>query len=622
MHEDQKFILGRIIAAGILFILGFIFSEVHIAKIVLFTVSYFLIGYDILWRALKNIVRGKIFNEHFLMSVATIGAFCLQDYAEAAAVMLFYQIGEFFQDYAVDRSKDSITALMDLRAEYATIKQNGKYLKVPPEKVSVGDIIVIQPGDRIPLDAKIIAGESYLDTSALTGETVPRRVQQGEEILSGCINQEGVLEAEVVKPLKESAASRIIELVEHTSSKKAKAEHFITKFAKVYTPFVVIAAVVLAIFPPIIFGQNFSIWIERALTFLVISCPCALVVSIPLGFFAGIGAASKHGVLVKGGNYLEALASANIVVFDKTGTLTKGSFSVLHIKPEKGYHENDVLEAAAYAEGYSKHPIAKSILNVYAKPLDYTELHDATELSGFGTSVCWEDHEVLAGNEKWMEQKMISFNKLQTFHTVVYVAVDGRYIGCIEIGDEVKKDSQKAIQSLKKLGVEHTIMLTGDTDQVAENVAQKLGIEKVFAKLLPADKVARVEDLIKGNDTKKSLIFVGDGMNDAPVLARADVGIAMGAIGSDAAIEAADVVLMTDEPSRIANAIFLAKKTMFIVKENIVFAIGVKAIVLILGALGFASMWAAVFADVGVALLAILNALRILKQYGNKKTVV
>lgn len=621
MTKNQKFVLLRILIAGICFILGFILHKLANLQISLFILSYLIIGLDVVWHALKNIARGKIFDEHFLMTIATLGAFCLKDFAEAAAVMLFYQIGEFFQDYAVDRSRESITELMDLRAEYATIKQGKDLIKVTPDTINVGDTIIIQPGDRVPLDGKVLSGESFMDTSALTGESVPRHVKSGEEILSGYINQKSVLEVEVTNTFQTSTATRILELVEHTSSQKAKAEHFITKFAKVYTPFVVLAAALLAVLPPIFTGQSFAVWVERALTFLVISCPCALVVSIPLGFFAGIGTASKHGILIKGGNYLEALSRTEIAVFDKTGTLTKGIFTVLNIIPANGFEKEEVLEAAAYAEGYSKHPIAQSILDCYAKPLKISEIQDAQELSGHGTSVYWNGQEILAGNDKLMNEKQILFSPVQSSDTVVYIAKNGQYMGCIEIGDEVKTDSKKAIEMLKKLGVKHTVILTGDNEEVGRSVADNVGVDQVYTKLLPEDKVACVEALLQEKGQKKSLIFIGDGMNDAPVLAQADVGIAMGGIGSDAAIEAADAVLMTDEPSKIADALYLAKKTVQIVAQNIIFAIGIKFIILLLGAFGYASMWAAVFADVGVAFLAILNALRILKQYGNKKTV-
>lgn len=577
-----------------------------------FLSCYVVIGWDIVWKAVTNILHGQVFDENFLMTIATIGALILGEHSEGVAVMLFYQVGEWFQSYAVSKSRRSITSLMDIRPDYANIEQDGKLVQVDPDEVQIGSTIIVKPGERIPLDGTIIKGSSALDTSALTGESMPREVEPGMEVISGCINQTGILTIRTTKEFGESTVAKILDLVENASDKKGRIENFITRFARYYTPAVVFAALALAILPPIITGQAFSIWIYRALTFLVISCPCALVISIPLSFFGGIGGASKIGVLVKGSNYLEALAHAEMVVFDKTGTLTKGSFAVSEI------HSNDMkdhqlLELAAYAEDYSNHPISLSIKNAYGKKIDNTRITDVQEIAGHGVQALIDGKTVLAGNAKLMIREHIKYTACPSVGTVVYVACNGKYAGCIVIEDEIKADAPAAIRSLKSAGIRRTVMLTGDADAVGKKVANRLGLDQAYTELLPADKVDRVEDLLKQKSEKGTLVFVGDGINDAPVLARADIGIAMGGLGSDAAIEAADVVLMTDEPSKIATVMRIARKTIRIANQNIVFALGIKFLVLILGAFGYANMWAAVFADVGVSVIAILNAIRAMR---------
>ena len=604
----------KIIIALILFCIALIvkFNNEWINNII-YIISYIIVGFEIVKKAVRNIFRGKVFDENFLMTVATIGAFCIGEFPEAVAVMLFYQIGELFQDYAVDKSRKSISNLMDIRPDYANIERDGKIQKVDPEDVKIGEIIIVKPGEKIPLDGCVIEGKSSLDTKALTGESLPREISEGEEVLSGCINLNGLIKVEVTKEFGESTVSKILDLVENASSKKSKSEHFITKFAAYYTPIVVIIAVILAIVPPLVIENAvFSDWLYRALSFLVVSCPCALVISIPLSFFGGIGGASKMGVLIKGSNYLEALANTEIVVFDKTGTLTEGVFEVQKVKAIDISVE-ELLKLTAYAENYSNHPISLSVKKAYNKEIDEKQIVKTQELSGLGIVATIGNKEILVGNEKLMKEKQINFEKCYDIGTILYVAIDKKYAGYILISDRIKEDSVKAISNLKKNNVKQTVMLTGDRKDVGERVAKQLGIDKVYTELLPDGKVEKVEELLKEKSEKGKLAFVGDGINDAPVLAISDIGIAMGGLGSDAAIEAADVVLMTDEPSKIVNAIKLSKKTMRIVKENIIFAILVKVIVLILSALGISTMWEAVFADVGVSILAIINALRVLR---------
>lgn len=571
-----------------------------------------VVGWDIVWKAITNILHGQVFDENFLMTIATIGALILGEHSEGVAVMLFYQVGEWFQSYAVSKSRKSIASLMDIRPDYANIERDGKLVQVDPDEVQIGETIVVKPGERIPLDGTILKGFSTLDTSALTGESMPREVEPGMEVISGCINQTGILNIQTTKEFGESTVAKILDLVENASDKKGRIENFITRFARYYTPVVVFAALALAILPPLITQQPFSTWIYRALTFLVISCPCALVISIPLSFFGGIGGASKIGVLVKGSNYLEALANTEVVVFDKTGTLTKGSFAVSEIHPV-GMKEAQLLELAAYAEDYSNHPISLSIKNAYGQKIDNSRVSDVQEIAGHGVQAVIDGKTILAGNTKLMEKAHIKYTPSSAVGTVVYLACDGKYAGCIIIDDEIKADAPAAIKLLKSAGIRKTVMLTGDADAVGKKVAGQLHLDQVYTELLPADKVDRVESLLKQKSEKGMLAFVGDGINDAPVLARADVGIAMGGLGSDAAIEAADVVLMTDEPSKIAAVMKIARKTIRIANQNIVFALGVKFLVLILGALGYANMWAAVFADVGVSIIAILNAIRAMR---------
>ena len=600
--EDKKRTI-RLAVGAVVYAIGMaltVFAKLPtLAELAFLIVAYVILGWDVVWQAVKNITRGQVFDEHFLMSVSTIGAFAIGEYPEAVAVMLFYQVGEFFQSLAVKRSRKSISDLMDIRPDSATVKRNGVLQVVSPESVAVGEIIVVKPGEKIPLDGIVVDGESMLDTKALTGESVPKSIRKGDEALSGCINQSGLLTLKVTK---------------NASAIKAPTENFITTFARYYTPVVVGMAAVLAIIPPLVLGGGWSEWLRRGFVFLIVSCPCALVISIPLTFFGGIGAASKRGVLVKGSNYLEALNKVSVVVFDKTGTLTKGVFEVANIIPAAGYQKEQVLEYAAQAESYSNHPIAKSILATYGKPIDQKQFSGFEEISGHGISVMVQGKKVLAGNSKLMESEKIAYAACDAAGTKCYVAADGSYVGCILIADEVKPDSKCAIAELKKIGVEKTVMLTGDDERIGKSVADELGLDAYYAQLLPDQKVEKLEMLDKQKRQGSKLAFVGDGINDAPVLARADVGIAMGGLGSDAAIEAADVVLMTDEPSKLVEAIDVAKATKRIVMQNIVIALGIKSVFLVLGALGMAGMWEAVFGDVGVTIIAVLNAMRILKK--------
>ncbi|HAS78300.1 MAG TPA: cadmium-translocating P-type ATPase, partial [Ruminococcus sp.] len=621
MSRKQKKMLVRIIISFILMIAVKIINPDGIATIIAYLVPYAVIGWDILWKSVRNICHGQIFDENFLMAVATIGAMCTGDFSEGVTVMLFYQVGELFQSYAVGRSRKSISSLMDIRPDYANIERDNQIVQVDPEEVSVGDIIIIKPGEKIPLDGVIREGNSTVDTSALTGESVPRELAEGDDVISGCINLSGMLKVQVTKEFGESTVSKILDLVENSSSKKAKAENFITKFARYYTPCVVIGAVLLAVIPPLVTGGNWSDWIHRALIFLVISCPCALVISVPLSFFGGIGGASKCGILVKGGNYLEVLANTEIVVFDKTGTLTKGVFNVTAIHPDI-ISENELVETAALAESYSNHPISNSLKNEYGREIDKSRVKDVEEIAGHGVKAVIDGKNVYVGNDKLMEKIGVKWHPCHHVGTTVHVAIEGKYVGHIVISDELKNDSKQAISMLKQHGIRKTVMLTGDAKAVGENTAKLLNIDEVYTELLPADKVEKVEKLLNEKSEKGKLAFVGDGINDAPVLSRADIGIAMGAMGSDAAIEAADIVLMDDSPSKIATAIDISKRTLKIVYQNIIFALAVKAIVLIMGALGVATMWEAVFADVGVSVIAILNAMRALKvkerQFDNK----
>ncbi|MCR5020639.1 heavy metal translocating P-type ATPase [Ruminococcus sp.] len=614
MTKKQKNVLIRIIAAGALLITAALLplEEKSLLRLAAFLVPYFVIGYDVLWKAVRGIIHGQVFDENFLMCVATVGALFVGEYPEASAVMLFYQTGELFQSVAVGRSRKSISDLMDICPEYANVERDGQLEEVDPEEVELDSIIVIKPGEKIPLDGVIIEGSSSVDTAALTGESLPRSVKVGDEVISGCINQGGLLKVKVTKEYEDSTVTKILELVENSATKKAKSENFITRFARYYTPSVVIAAAVLAVLPPLILGGGWADWIHRALIFLVISCPCALVISVPLSFFGGIGGASKRGILVKGGNYLEALANAETVVFDKTGTLTKGSFEVTKIHTDS-MGEDELLDLAAHAESYSDHPIAKSVCAKFGKEVDHGRITSDEEISGHGIRAVIDGREIYAGNKKLMAKQSVDVPECSCRGTMVHVAADGGYAGHIVISDVVKETSAEAIKSLKENGVKQTVMLTGDAKSTAEEVANTLGLDKVYAELLPADKVEKVEELLKEKQEGSSLVFVGDGINDAPVLTRADVGIAMGSLGSDAAIEAADIVLMDDDPAKISLAMKIARKTVRIVRENIVFALGVKALVLILGAIGIANMWLAVFADVGVSVIAILNAMRTMK---------
>ncbi|WP_459502520.1 heavy metal translocating P-type ATPase [Bacillus sp. C1] len=611
---NVKKMLWRLAIGGILTGIAALAGLPQMMTIPLFIAAYLLIGGDIVWRAVRNITRGQVFDENFLMAIATLGAFAIGQYPEAVAVMLFYQVGELFQSIAVNRSRKSITSLMDIRPDYANVKIGNKTKQVSPEDVRIGDYIIVKPGEKVPLDGKVVEGTSMVDTSALTGESVPREVEVGNDVLSGFVNQNGVLTIEVTKEFGESTVSKILDLVQNASSRKAPTENFITKFARYYTPAVVITAAVLAFIPPLILeGATFSDWIYRALVFLVISCPCALVVSIPLGFFGGIGGASKNGILIKGSNYLEALNDVKYIVFDKTGTLTKGVFKVTKMEPSGTTSKEELLEYAAFAEVYSNHPIAQSIRNAYGKSIDENIIQDYSEISGHGTVVKVQGKEIFAGNAKLMKKENITFEQPKTVGTLVHVAVDGVYAGYIVISDEVKEDSKQAIQKLKGLGIKKTVMLTGDAKLVGEAVGKELGLDEVYAELLPQQKVEEIEKIDAAKQAKEKVAFVGDGINDTPVLARADVGIAMGGLGSDAAIEAADIVIMTDEPSKIATAVKIAKRTRSIVWQNIIFALGIKGLVLLLGAFGIATMWEAVFSDVGVTLLAVLNAMRVLR---------
>ena len=617
-NDDNKKMIIRLIFGAVFFAIGMILGEFVRApmpvELAFLIIPYVILGGDVVLKAVKHIAKGRVFDENFLMSLSTIGAFIIGEYPEAVAVMLFYQIGEFFQDMSVKRSRKSIAALMDIRPDSATVNRNGELVTVAPESVSIGEVIIVKPGEKIPLDGIVTHGESTLDTKALTGESVPRTVHLGDEALSGCINQSGVLTIRVTKHFGESTVAKIIDLVENASGKKAPTENFITTFARYYTPIVVILATIFAVVPPLIIGGNWIEWIRRGMVFLVISCPCALVISIPLTFFGGIGAASKHGILVKGSNYLEALNNVDTVVFDKTGTLTKGVFEVTHVFSANGFTREQILESAALAERFSNHPIAKSILAAHGKEVDQTTIADYKEISGHGIIVIADGSRILAGNRKLMETENVSYAVCDKTGTKVYVAIDGQYAGCILIADEVKADSKKAISDLKRIGIQKTVMLTGDDDQIGKVVAEELNLDEYYAGLLPQQKVEKLELLGSKKHSASKLAFVGDGINDAPVLARADVGIAMGGLGSDAAIEAADVVLMTDEPSKLVEAIAVANATKRIVIQNIVISLTMKGVFLVLGAFGIAGMWEAVFGDVGVAIIAVLNAMRIMRK--------
>lgn len=615
VHEEEnneRIILSRIVLAILLFITAMLFTHSTILKCTVLGMVYLIAGYDIIFKALKNIIKGQVFDENFLMGIATLGAIGIKEYPEAVMVMVLYQIGEYLQDKAVEKSQNSITELMDIRPDYANIEKNGDLTKISPYEVKIGDTIIVKTGEKIPLDGIIIDGTATLDTSALTGESRPREVKIGDEAISGCINTNGLLKIRVTKEYGQSTVSKILDLVENASSKKTKTENFITKFAKIYTPVVVLAALFLAILPPLIFGSNFSVWINRALTFLVISCPCALVISVPLGFFAGIGGASKCGILVKGSSYLELLSKPETIVFDKTGTLTQGCFKVVKIAQQEGTTKEELLELTAYAESYSNHPIALSIKKAYDKNIDKNRISEISEIAGNGVRAEINGCSILVGNENLLKNHNISYQKANETGTIVYTAKNSKFLGYIVISDKLKEDAQKAITNLKKLKLQ-TVMLTGDTEESGLTVAKELNIDKAYTQLLPIDKVDKIEDIIEQKTKNKSVIFVGDGINDAPVLTRADVGIAMGGLGSDAAIEAADVVIMDDKPTKVATAIKIAKQTLTIVKENIAFALGIKVLFLILGAFGFVTMWGAVFADVGVTLIAVLNSLRALK---------
>nr|WP_243183055.1 heavy metal translocating P-type ATPase [Anaerosolibacter carboniphilus] len=613
-EENHKKEMIRLLCGAALFGIAMIFKFPFWIEFGLYLVSYLFIGSEVLLKSIRNIANGQVFDENFLMTIATLGAFAIQEFSEGVAVMLFYQTGEFLQDLAVNRSRKSIKALMDIKPDYANLKVGNDTKKVSPDDVSVGDIIVVKPGERVPLDGKVLDGKSMLDTSALTGESVPREAESGDDILAGFINRNGVLTIQVTKEFGESTVAKILDLVQNAGSKKAATENFITKFARYYTPIIVVAALALALIPPLLIeGATFSTWIYRALVFLVVSCPCALVISIPLSFFGGIGGASRNGILIKGGNYLEALNSIDTVVFDKTGTLTKGVFKVTEAKGVDGISDDELLQYAAYAESYSNHPIATSILKAYGADVEKDKIEQYDEISGHGIKIRLENKEILAGNGRLMEKEHIQYQPIDAMGTVIYMAIDKKYAGYILISDVIKEDSAEAIKQLKAIGVRKTVMLTGDNSSVAVKVASQLGLDDFYAELLPDQKVEKVEMLEKQKTTKGKLIFVGDGINDAPVLARADIGVAMGGLGSDAAIEAADVVIMTDEPSKLVDAIKIARKTKRIVWQNIIFALGLKGIVLLLGAGGIATIWEAVFADVGVAIIAVLNAMRVMK---------
>ena len=624
MTSKQKKMLYRIITAFVLFVVLMVLEHTGVLEqlpsqwlvFLIYLIPYLVIGYDIVYKAVRNISHGQVFDENFLMMVATFGAFGVKEYSEAVAVMLFYQVGELFQNYAVGKSRQSISDMMNICPEYANIEEDGVLMQVDPDDVEVGTIIVVKPGERIPLDGIVTEGTSMIDTAALTGESVPRRATVGDEIISGCVNGSSTIKVKVTKAFEDSTVARILELVENASSKKAKVENFITRFAKYYTPIVTIGAVILAILPPLILGGGWADWIQRACIFLVISCPCALVISVPLGFFGGIGASSKIGILVKGSNYLEAVAEMTTIVFDKTGTLTKGEFKVSEVQPSADKNntigKEELLEIAAYGEGYSNHPIANSIREAYGKTLSMERVTDTEEIAGHGIHTFIDGREVYLGNAKLMDAQNIAYTENKTAGTVVYVACNNVFAGSIVISDTVKEGSKDAIRDMKQVGVKKTVMLTGDRQAAADAVAAELGIDEVHAELLPADKVGQVEKLLGAQNEKERLAFVGDGINDAPVLTRADIGIAMGSMGSDAAIEAADIVLMDDDIRKIASLVKIARKTLGIVKQNIVFALAVKALVLLLGALGMANMWEAVFADVGVSVIAILNSMRTL----------
>lgn len=624
MTSKQKKMLYRIITAFVLFVVLMVLEHTGVLEqlpsqwlvFLIYLIPYLVIGYDIVYKAVRNISHGQVFDENFLMMVATFGAFGVKEYSEAVAVMLFYQVGELFQNYAVGKSRQSISDMMNICPEYANIEEDGVLTQVDPDDVEVGTIIVVKPGERIPLDGIVTEGTSMIDTAALTGESVPRRATVGDEIISGCVNGSSTIKVKVTKAFEDSTVARILELVENASSKKAKVENFITRFAKYYTPVVTIGAVILAILPPLILGGGWADWIQRACIFLVISCPCALVISVPLGFFGGIGASSKIGILVKGSNYLEAVAEMTTIVFDKTGTLTKGEFKVSEVQPSADKNntigKEELLEIAAYGEGYSNHPIANSIREAYGKTLSMERVTDKEEIAGHGIHTFIDGREVYLGNAKLMDAQNIAYTENKTAGTVVYVACNNVFAGSIVISDTVKEGSKDAIRDMKQVGVKKTVMLTGDRQAAADAVAAELGIDEVHAELLPADKVGQVEKLLGAQNEKERLAFVGDGINDAPVLTRADIGIAMGSMGSDAAIEAADIVLMDDDIRKIASLVKIARKTLGIVKQNIVFALAVKALVLLLGALGMANMWEAVFADVGVSVIAILNSMRTL----------
>ena len=612
MTKKQKKMLVRVIAALILLVALHFIPLTGLWQLAAYLVPYLVAGWDVLWKAIRNIAHGQVFDENFLMALATVGALILGDYSEAVGVMVFYQVGELFQGYAVGKSRRSIAQLMDIRPDSARVEREGELTVVDPDEVAVGEIIEVRPGEKIPLDGVVLEGSSALDTAALTGESVPRDAKAGDEVLSGCVSLTGVLRLRVTKPFSQSTVAKILDLVENASSKKAKAENFITRFARYYTPAVVIGAVALAIIPSLITGQ-WSVWVGRALMFLVISCPCALVISVPLSFFGGIGGASAKGVLVKGGNYLELLASTETVVFDKTGTLTRGVFELDRLLPAEGVDKDDLLETAALAESFSNHPIAQSLRRAYGKDIDEDRVTDVQEIAGHGITALVDGVHVAAGNRRLMTREGVDAPEVTDVGTLIYVARDGKYLGCAVIADQIKETAPAAIQDLKRRGI-RTVMLTGDAKAVGEAVGAKLGLDQVRAQLLPEDKVTELEKLLDQKSEKGVLAYVGDGVNDAPVLSRADVGIAMGALGSDAAIEAADVVLMDDDPAKLSVAMDIARKCMRIVRENIVFALAVKAAFLILGAIGKTTMWAAVFADVGVAVIAILNAMRMLRN--------
>ena len=623
MSRKQKKLRNRIVLASLIFLIFFIFKQVGFLEqikneIIIFTahfVLYLLIGYDVVLKAIRNIRRGQVFDENFLMMIATFGAFFIQEYLEAVAVMLFYQIGEWFQSYAVGKSRQSISDMMDICPEYANIEEDGELVQIDPDEVEPGSQIIVKPGERIPLDGVVTEGESMIDTKALTGESVPRRVEKGDEVISGCINGTSILKVEVTKRFEDSTVTKILELVENASSKKAKIENFITRFAKYYTPVVTILALLLAVVPPIVLRDDFTEWMKRACTFLVISCPCALVISVPLGFFGGIGAASRKGIMVKGSNYLEAVSHIHTIVFDKTGTLTKGEFKVSRLVCEK-CSEEELLELAAYAESNSNHPIAHSILEEYQKKhtLSRNRISNVEEIAGHGIKAVLDGKELMVGNHKLMEHESITYTPNENHGTIVYVAYDNAFMGSVVISDEIKEGVKEAILDMKQIGIKKCVMLSGDKKETAQKVAKEVGLDEVYADLLPGDKVSKVEELLQNMVKKEKLAFVGDGINDAPVLTRADIGIAMGSLGQDAAIEAADVVLMDDDIRKIASIMKISKKTVSIVKQNIVFALGVKVVVLLLGAFGIANMWAAVFADVGVSVIAILNSMRTLKN--------